>query len=59
MWKRWFNFVCGIPESHAHVVEPVVQRIKRLKESGAAKIALDINAVIALCVMIFLLGFYH
>lgn len=59
VWKKWWSFVCGIPESRTHVVEPVADRIRRLRETSGIKAFLDINAVMGVCVVAFLLGFYH
>ena len=58
--RTWFDFVCGIPKktSADDVREPQEERLKLLDETPFWKCFLDINAVIAMCIMCFMLGYF-
>ena len=61
IWQTWFNFVCGIPESTTEdkaIGESKEDRLKLLNEKPFWKSFMDVNAIISLCIMFFLLGYF-
>lgn len=59
--RKWVNFVCGIPqkaEEHS-LEEEAAQKKKFLKESTFWSRILNLNAVLGLVVVAFLIGFFR
>jgi hypothetical protein len=60
--RQWFDFICGIPKGTSgeqdEPQESQADRLKLLEEQPFWKAVLDLNAVLALCIMCFLVGYF-
>ena len=61
LWRRLFDFACGLPPDDTIVKhqESYEDRMKLLEEKPRWRRLANVNAIIALCLTMFLLGFYH
>ncbi|XP_013386157.1 sodium/glucose cotransporter 5 [Lingula anatina] len=56
--RHWVHFVCGIPEIAQASVNDAAVRMAAMIESSKWRFILNVNAVIALAIMMFLCGFF-
>ena len=63
VWRRWLNAACGLPDANSsdnvQTAETHEERMKLLRETTKLRRILNVNAVLGLSVVAFLIGFFH